>query len=216
VLDPYIEIKNPEAGRYAAFLGNYEGDAVYPGFLVVTSQNLNPATMDIAQLLPRQVDPRGIPQRLSLDVLKLDSPDAAAPKGGKLSSSDLPYSQKFTAGGEIGAFNLVQENPLCTGFISAAPTFRFEWTGDAQQLVTFFESNVDTTLQVLAPDGKFYCNDDFKGSQNINPLLTLTPEKGTYYIWVGSFSPDVKATGTLTITTDANATPAVLTSKDLK
>jgi heat shock protein HslJ len=215
VLDPYIEIKNPEAGRYAVFMGNYEGDAIFPGFLVVTSMDLNPATLDLAQLFPRQIDPRGVPQPLPLDVLKIDSPDAVQPPNGKLSTSDLPFTQELTAGGDIGAFNVEQGNPLCTGFISAAPSFRFEWTGDAEQLVMFFESNVDTTLQVLAPDGAYYCDDDYHGSENINPWLKLAPSKGTYNVWVGSFSPDIQADGVLTITSDENATPTPLTSKDI-
>lgn len=214
-LDPYIEVQNPEEGTYSAFLGTYEGDAVYPGFMVVTSQDFNPANMDLAQLFPRQVDPRALPQTISLEALKLDSPESATPPGGSLSSSDLPYTQELTAGGEIGAFNLDQPNPLCTGFISAAPSFRFDWTGDASQLVMFFESNVDTTLQVLAPDGIYYCDDDFQGSENINPSMSLNAEQGSYYVWVGSFSPEVQADGKLTITNDANAAPAVLTSKDL-
>jgi hypothetical protein len=171
--------------------------------------------MDLAQLFPRQVDPRALPQTISLEALKLDSPESATPPGGSLSSSDLPYTQELTAGGEIGAFNLDQPNPLCTGFISAAPSFRFDWTGDASQLVMFFESNVDTTLQVLAPDGIYYCDDDFQGSENINPSMSLNAKQGSYYVWVGSFSPEVQADGKLTITNDANAAPAVLTSKDL-
>lgn len=216
VLDPYIVVENPEPGRYAAFLGSYEGEAVYPGFMVVTSHEINPATMDLAQLFPRNVDQRGIPKILALDVLKLDSPDVTLPLASTLSSSDLPITEEFTAGGEIGAFNLQQDNPLCTGFISAFPTFRFEWTGEAEPLSLFFESNVDTTLVVLGPDKKFTCNDDSQGSENINPAMTLTPTKGMYYVWVGSFSPDIEAQGTLTLTNDANAQPAVLTSKDLK
>ena len=216
VLDPYIEVQNPEAGRYAAFLGTYEGDVVYPGFMVVSSHDINPATMDLAQLFPRHVDPRGIPQTLSIEVLDLVKPDVAEPEGGQLSPATLPYTSEFTAGGEIGAFNLDQPNELCTGFISAAPTFKFEWTGDVEQLVMFFESNVDTTLMVLAPDGTFHCDDDLHGSENINPWLKLDPEQGIYYVWVGSFSPDIQASGKLTITSDANAQPVPLTSKDIE
>jgi len=216
VLDPYIEIKDPEPGRYVVFMGNYENDAIYPGFLVVTSQDINPATMDLAQLFPRQVDPRGVPQTISTDVLDLENPDVAAPQGGQLSSADMPFTIDLTAGGEIGAFNLDQPNQLCTGFISAAPSFKFEWKGEPEPLVMFFESNVDTTLQVLGPDGTFLCDDDFNGSENINPGLALTPENGAYSVWVGSFSPDVQAEGKLTVTNDANATPVPLTSKDIQ
>ena len=216
VLDPYIEVQNPEAGMYTAFLGSYEGAAVYPGFLVVTSQELNPATMDLAQLFPRHVDPQGIPQTLSLEVLEPDSPEAAKPQGGVLSEASLPYETDFTTGGEIGAFNLDQPNPLCTGFISAAPTLSFEWTGNAEPFVMFFESNVDTTLLVRAPDGTFICDDDLAGSENINPSVTLLPERGNYHVWVGSFSPDTKADGKLTITGDSTATPVPLTSSDIQ
>jgi hypothetical protein len=216
VLDPYIEIKNPEPGAYTAFLGTYEGDAVYPGFLVVTSQDVNPATMDLAQLFPRNVDPRGVPEALSLDLLKLDSSESVRPESGKLSEASLPYTSELTAGGELGAFNLDQPNGLCTGFISAAPTVSFAWTGNSEPLTLFFESNVDTTLVVRGPDGAFLCDDDIAGSANINPGLTLTPAPGTYHVWVGSFSPDVQAAGKLTITADSSAVPDALTSQDIQ
>jgi hypothetical protein len=60
VLDPYIEVENPEEGQYLAFLGTSQAGVNYPGFLVVTSKEINPAILDLAQLLPRRVDPRGI------------------------------------------------------------------------------------------------------------------------------------------------------------
>jgi heat shock protein HslJ len=216
VLDPYIEIKDPEPGRYTLFLGTYEGDAAYPGFLVVTTHNLNPATLDIAHMFPRHIDPRGIPQAIPVSVLDVQSPEAAKPRTGRITPGELPYKQDLTGGGEIGAFNIELDNHLCTGFISREPTFRFSWTEDVKPLVLFFESNVDTTLIVRTPDGSYHCDDDFHGSQNINPWLTVASETGDYNIWVGSFSPDVHASGKLTITHDEKSKPAVLTSKDLK
>jgi hypothetical protein len=216
MLDPYIEVSNPEPGRYLAFLGTYENEAIYPGFMVVTSQNLNPATMDLLKLFPRKIDPRGIPQTLSLDLLDLELPDVAQPDSGTLSEGDLPYTSTLTVGGQIGAFNLDQPNSLCTGFISAAPSFRFEWTGGSDLLIAFFESNVDTTLMLRTPDGNFICDDDFAGSENINPSVTITPAAGIYNVWVGSFSPDVQAEGVLTLTNDTGAAPAPLTSEDIQ
>lgn len=216
VLDPYLEIENPEVGRYAAFLGSFESDAVEPGFLVVTGHDLNPATMDLSKMFPREVDPRAVSESIPLDVLEIDSPDAAQPDGGVLAPADLEYRRELTGGGEIGAFNLEHENQLCTGFISAAPTFRFDWSGDVEQLVLFFESNVDTTLQVLAPGGVFHCDDDLSGSENLNPWLSLDPVEGTYNVWVGSFAPDVQASGTFVISSAAGAVPVPLTSQDLQ
>jgi heat shock protein HslJ len=198
------------------FMGSFEKDAVEPGFLVITGHDQNPATMDLAQLFPRHVDPRAISESIPLDVLDLEGDSAAQPPDGTLSPADLPYQQELTGGGEIGAFNLEQGNHLCTGFISAAPTFRFNWSGDVDSLVMFFESDMDTTLIVRAPDGSFHCDDDYHGSENLNPWLSLTPMDGTYNVWVGSFAPDVLSTGTLTITNDAHAVPTALTSADLK
>ncbi|MFL7893611.1 MAG: META domain-containing protein, partial [Anaerolineales bacterium] len=73
VLDPLIEITNPQVGRYAAFLGSFEGDAVEPGFLVITSHDLNPANMDLSQMFPRHLDPRALGETLSLDMLEIES-----------------------------------------------------------------------------------------------------------------------------------------------
>jgi heat shock protein HslJ len=217
MLDPFIEIKDPQPGRYAAFIGSFEPDMVHPGFLVVTTQEYDPVTLDISQLFPREVDPRtAASETISLDELDLESGSAVQPINGGLDVTGLPYQQKLTAGGELGIFNLDQSNELCTGFINAAPTFRFDWSGDLEQLVFYYESNADTTINILAPDGNFYCDDDYQGADNLNPLVSLAPTAGTYYVWVGSFAPDVMVDGTLSITSDANASPAVLTSKDLK
>jgi heat shock protein HslJ len=216
VLDPFIEINDPQVGRYAAFLGSFERDAVEPGFLVITSHDLNPANMDLSQMFPRHVDPRALSETLSLDVLETESAEAVEPAGGNMTPANLPYLQELTAGGEIGMFNIELENQLCTGFVSAAPTFRFDWSGEMEQMTLFFESNVDTTLNVLAPDGTFHCDDDHHGSENLNPWVSLTPSEGTYNVWVASFSPDVQASGMLTITNDASATPTPLTAQDLE
>lgn len=216
VLDPFIEMENPEPGRYAAFVGNFEADMVDAGFLVITSQEYDPATLDIAQLFPRDVDPRAASTELvSLDALDLENTSVLQPSGGTLMMSSLPLQQNLTAGGELGFFNLDQPNHLCTGFISAAPNFRFDWSENLDELILFFESEADTTLGILAPDGNFYCDDDYQGADNLNPWISLAPTSGTYYVWVGSFAPDVMVDGLLTITSDTNATPVILTSDDL-
>lgn len=217
MLDPYIEIQDPEPGRYAAFVGNFNADIVEPGFLVVTVGEYDPVNLDLAQLLPRDVDPRAAATEvLSMDVLDLESGSSVEPANGSLEMDGEAFTQELTAGGELGMFNLDQPNQLCTGFVSAAPSFRFDWSGDYEQLVLYFESDADATLNILAPDGNFYCDDDYRGENNLNPLVSLVPSLGTYYVWVGSFSPDVLVDGTLTITNEENAAPAVLTSADLE
>jgi len=216
VLDPFVEIKNPEVGRYAVFLGSFEGDPVEPNFLVITGHELEPATMDLALLFPRHLDLRSVSETLPLDTLEIESTESVQPPNGNLNLTDLPYQQELTGGGEIGSFSLDHDNHLCTGFVSAAPTFRFEWSSDADPLVVFFEGDIDASLMLVAPDGTFHCDDDYHGTDNLNPWLSLTPMDGTYNLWVGSFVPEVMATGMLTITNEADAVPSALTAADLE
>ena len=99
-----------------------------------------------------------------------------------------------------------------TGFIDAIPTFKFDWQGQAERLHIFFEGDNDSTLVVRTPDGSYACNDDYQGSRNMNPRVEIVPKPGEYIVYVGSFSPSEVVSGTLTITEDVNAEPAVLTS----
>ena len=69
---------------------------------------------------------------------------------------------------------------------------------------------------VRAPDGTFSCGDDFDGSGNVNPYTTLELQQGDYKVWVGSFAPNVGTTGQLTITSDMDATPEVLSYQDVE
>ncbi|MEZ4673940.1 MAG: hypothetical protein R2932_06810 [Caldilineaceae bacterium] len=212
MLDPYLEIASPTPGRYAIYLGSFEGEVTTPGFLVVTSQEFNPATLDLAQMFPRTINPGAVGEPLSLDVLELDGePQVAAPDEARNAES-VPYTTTVVAGGELGAYNIELDNDQCTGFIDATPTFAFEWAGEADDLVLFFEADADTTLVVRDPEGAFQCNDDLDGATNLNPYLDLTPLEGSYTIWVGGFEPSTLVTGTLTIAGSAALQPAALPS----
>lgn len=212
MLDPYLELTDPVAGRYAIYLGSFEGDVTTPGFLVVTSQAFNPATLDIAQMFPRTVNPGAVGEPLALDVLAVDSEPTVAPPAEALDAEALPYTTTLVAGGELGAYNIELDNDQCTGFIDATPTFAFNWAGEADDLVLFFEADADTTLVVRDPAGAFQCNDDADGAQNLNPYLALTPMEGSYTVWVGGFEPTTLITGTLTIAGGTALQPAALPS----
>jgi serine protease Do len=198
VSDPYIEIADPEEGRYAIFVGSFEDSAVRPGFVVVTSQDSNPAMLDLNHLFPRQANAALLRTPISRTAILVDAAAQVTPSA-PLTTTELPYSTTLTAGGSLGAFNVELGNSLCTGFISGAPTFAFEWSGEADQITLAFEAAADTTLIVRDPNGSFQCNDDFHGSTNLNPVLTLTPIDGHYLVWVGSYAPDVTLDGVLTI-----------------
>lgn len=211
VLDPYLTIDQPATGRYAIYMGSFANRTTTAGFLVVTSQEFSPATLDLAQLFPRQANPGAVGEPKSMAVLDLDAP-LAATASISLTQLSRPVQAAVVAGGELGAYEINLGNDLCTGFISAAPTYRFDWEGDAEQLALFFEGDADTTLVVRDPAGGFLCNDDVDGANNLNPYLLLTPIPGQYNVWVGSFAPMAAVTGTVTLTTATDLLPTPLTS----
>jgi hypothetical protein len=210
VLDPYIEIADPPAGRYAVYMGSFENDATEPGFLVFTGHDVNPATLDIAQIVPRKVDPAALGEPISVDVLDMSGTPVA------ISPDDTPFQQEMVGGGALGAFNIELDNHLCTGFIDAAPTFSFDWSGEAEKLVIFFEGDTDSTLIVHTPIDPYACDDDVHGANNLNPALDLTAIPGTYHVWVGSFAPDTPVRGALTIAGTPELQPEPLTSDMIK
>ncbi|MCA9902995.1 MAG: hypothetical protein KC547_03985 [Anaerolineae bacterium] len=217
VLDPMIEIENPASGRYAIFMGSFEGDAIEPGFLVFTSSDLNPATLDLSTLVPAETNPDAIPtERLPASILLVDTPPADPDASTSLEAGFGSFTQEeIVSGGSVPAFNIDLGNDLCTGFVDPVPTFVFTWTGDAEMLRVYFETSQDSTLIVLGPDGSVTCNDDFVGADNLNPLIDLTPVEGRYVVYVGSFAPGASIDGMLTITESTDNEPAALTSADL-
>lgn len=211
---PYLEIADPQEGRYAIFVGSFEDSAVTPGFVVVTSQEFNPATLDLNQLFPRQANAALIRTAISATAMLVDAAPQVTPSV-TITTTALPISTTLSGGGSLGAFNVELENSLCTGFISGIPNFAFDWSGQADQVTISFEAAEDTTLIVREPDGKFQCNDDFHGSTNLNPALTLTPMDGHYLVWVGSYAPDVTVEGVLTVSEGATE-PTPLSSDSVQ
>lgn len=210
VADPYVSIDAPETGRYAIYAGAFEDAAMAPGFLVITSHDFNPAVMDLAQMFPRHANPDAVRNPQPAEAMEVDSaPQVIAEE--PITPDSTPITQALTAGGALGAFDVQLGNEACTGFVTARPTFTFDWEGEAEHLALFFEAGADTTLIVRDPDGAYQCADDLDGADNLNPYLELDPLPGTYRVWVGSYAPDVAVDGTLTVTDDAFARPTALT-----
>ena len=105
-----------------------------------------------------------------------------------------PYEVTVVAGGTIDASTLGNE---CAGMIADAPDFRMTYGAGGSQMFIGVHSTADTTLVVNAPDGSWFCNDDFDG---LNPVLGGEgPLAGQYDIWVGTYGSDT-ADATLFIT----------------
>jgi hypothetical protein len=100
---------------------------------------------------------------------------------------------------------------LCGGLITVAPSYAFEWSGQAKALGVMFEGDGDATVIVRTPDGKFVCADDADGKNNLNPLAVVSnPAAGSYLVWVGRLDPAQPVTGKLTVASTADLKPAVL------
>lgn len=88
------------------------------------------------------------------------------------------------AGGAIYAGNA---SDGCTGYITHQPSHNLDYQADGRDLYLSAASDVDATLVVHAPDGRWHCNDDGEDI-GLNPGLRFAnPSSGQYSIWVGTF-----------------------------
>jgi len=71
-----------------------------------------------------------------------------------------PYSQDAVAGGSSGVTDLTGGS-CATGYFTAQPNYTLNYTSGASELGIYIESDIDTALAIIAPDGNWYCNDDF-------------------------------------------------------
>jgi hypothetical protein len=181
-----------------------------PGFLVFTSSDYSPATLDLSVFAPT-LNPEAVSDTIPLDILQFN----AAPAAGldALEAGFGTVAKEIAVDGSLPAFDIDLGNPECTGFIDGVPTFGFTYAGEADTtLRLFFEGDHDSTLLLRAPDGTFICSDDFAGAENLNPLIDFAAGAGQYLLFVGTFEPGASLSGTLTITEDLSIEPAALTS----
>lgn len=137
-----------------------------------------------------------VPQVVSPEVV---NPPSGVPPGGfgfvALQAGFVPdpYTVSITSG---GARDASQEG--CVGFIADLHDFRLDWSGGSGRIRLFFNSDGDTTLLVIGPNGERFCNDDTTG---LNPMVEIgNPPQGSYRIWVGSFAQGEYLSGMLSIT----------------
>lgn len=94
-----------------------------------------------------------------------------------------PYLRSISAGGadEVGL-----GGNGCTGYIhAAAPDLDLNYQAGQYQLAIYAKSDTDITLIVNAADGRWYCSDDYNGT---NPAIVFNnPPSGNYNIWIGTY-----------------------------
>ena len=96
-----------------------------------------------------------------------------------------PYLRSIQAG---GSNEVTLGGSECTGYIhAAAPDLDLNYQAGQYQLSIYAKSDSDITLIVNAADGRWYCSDDYSGT---NPAILFTnPPSGNYNIWIGTYRP---------------------------
>lgn len=212
LLDASLELTEPETGLYSVWVGSFAPEQLIPGFLVFTDNpQITAASFNIDTLVQREFTPEMAeePVMLPVDTLQLDA--SANALNMTLASGDEPLVEAITTAGDVPLFDIDHENSACTGYIDDVPTLAFSWSGMTDNLRVYFESDHDTTLLVVTPEGSFLCNDDTAGINNLNPSIHIpTPSEGEYLVFVGRFDPQYEITGTLTVTESQDTQPAAL------
>jgi hypothetical protein len=218
LLDPSINLDNPDAGEYRVWVGAADKGQLIPGVLVITTHdNVTVGNFALGALIKRGAMADNLDEPVATDERK-----AAAEKllGGVMalkaarSIGDLEtIGQDVTVTGTTEAHELPIGEAFCNGYLNEKPDMVFNAPEGVKSLLVYFEGNSDSTLVVAQPDGTFLCNDDSLRGVNENPLVLIkTPQAGQYEVWVGRVSADADLTGKLTVTKLAKQ-PAKLAPK---
>lgn len=95
-----------------------------------------------------------------------------------------PYVVRVRAGGDW----YFQTTNTCRrgGWFANNPDFRLFYQAGGYQLSIYARAPGDTMLLVNAPNGGWYCNDDYSG---LDPAIVFDrPMSGRYEIWAGTYN----------------------------
>ena len=86
-----------------------------------------------------------------------------------------PFVRNITAGGTT---DLARCGFDAGGYITARPDFDLYWSGASSQLTIAVQSQADAVLLINGPNGEWYYNDDYRGT---NPAVVISnPQQGLY------------------------------------
>lgn len=210
VVDSLITVENPEEGTYNLHVGSFHEDEPVIGFLAITELNVadDLSEIDLAPLLDRQ-------EYADLEMLlpEIDVNDLAFGDSGIFGDVDLTPGfetiEIFGAGGgDLPVASLDGLESDCVGFVSLVPSYSFSWSGGSS-LSAFFESEEDSSIIVVTPDG-VVCNNN-ASADNLNPVVDISnAAEGNYEVYIGAQVPNSIVTGTLTITSNTSIEPTQL------
>jgi hypothetical protein len=126
----------------------------------------------------------------ALELRGLDMAALGAPRAGRHDfTAEVPRQRLVSAGALVAqeAMGPLDPSGYCPGYGRFdAPDAILALPQDSRNLALFARSDVDLTIAVRSPDGRWLCNDD---SFNLDPAVIFdSAPAGDYHIWVGAFS----------------------------
>lgn len=183
-LQPRLSARLP-AGRHRIFVGRQQAEgklrvrlSVYPGLW-----DKRPAAR-IARLPAPLLDG---PQPTPIEPL------AGGASGGlRLAEGTAPGQLRGVAGGPREAARV---GPGCAGFISDGPDHLLE-VMEPMELTVRADAEADTSLVIVGPNGRVFCNDDLEGW---TPAVRALFDRGLYRVFVGAHDETRAPDYTLTV-----------------
>lgn len=92
-----------------------------------------------------------------------------------------PHVRTLRAGGDN-----FRDLGVCRGYFPTSPDYRLHYRAGSFALNFYVRAGGDTILLVNAPNGQWYCNDDYSG---LDPAVLFgSPQSGQYDIFVGTYN----------------------------
>lgn len=213
LLDPVLQLDNPEQGRYNIWVGSYAPNQLLPGLLVLTTRpEVNIGTFSLNNLINREPIPEDLVEVHEVSTGKLVTATTTLAADTIVDwSSEEELTHTLAVSGTVPAFDISTPEMMCNGFIHTLPDFVFNLNESPDHLRIFFEGDGDATLMVQDPAGSVFCNDDHLTGENLNPVVDIPePAPGQYYVFVGRVQIDEEISGVMTVSGSVDLNPAIL------
>lgn len=212
LLDPVLQINNPEQGRYNIWVGSYAPNQLLPGLLVLTTRpEVNIGTFALDNLIRREAIPEDLVEIHEVNIGKLVTQTAESDAGMVMDwRSEQELTHTVSVSGTVPAFDISTPGAMCNGFVHTLPDLVFNLSDSPDHLRIFFEGDGDATLMVQDPNGDIFCNDDHVAAENLNPVVDIPePATGQYYVFVGRVQYEEEIDGVITVSGSVELNPAI-------
>jgi hypothetical protein len=213
LLDPVIELSEPQHGRYNIWVGSHAPDQLLPGVLVLTTRpEVNIGTFSLNNLITRTSIPEDLIEAHEVNIGKLITQTADGAVNSAIDwNAEEKITHTLTVSGSVPAFDISTPEVMCNGFIHTLPDFVFNLSDAPDHLRIFFEGDGDATLMVQDAEGAIFCNDDHVAGENLNPVVDIpAPATGQYYVFIGRVQIDEEIRGVMTVSGSVELNPAIL------